>query len=79
MIYLIITACLNNNWGVKDFEHRKKTYIESITQMLNVLPRGIIPIIVENNGQRKTFLDDFGTNILYTNNNSIIFPHKSCN
>jgi hypothetical protein len=53
MIYLVITACLKPKVGIDDDEHRKRTYIESITNTLKVLPEGIKPIIVENNGPRR--------------------------
>ena len=79
MIYLIITTCLQPKFGIDDEEHRKRTYIESITHTLKVLPDGIKPIIVENNGQRPTFLDDFGVDVLYTDNNKFSFPSKAGN
>jgi hypothetical protein len=79
MIYLIITTCLNPKAGINDAEHRERTYIDSISHTLKVLPDGIKPIIVENNGQRSTFLDDFGIDVLYTNNNQLTFPSKAGN
>jgi len=79
MIYLVITACLKPKVGIDDEEHRKRTYIESITNTLKVLPEGIKPIIVENNGPRPTFLDDFGVDVLYTDNNAHNFPSKAGN
>ena len=79
MIYLIITTCLQPKFGIDDEEHLKRTYIESITHTLKVLPDGIKPIIVENNGQRPTFLDDFGVDVLYTDNNKFSFPSKAGN
>jgi len=39
----------------------------------------IKPIIVENNGLRKTFLDDLNCDICYTNNNFIDYKHKGEN
>jgi len=39
----------------------------------------IIPIIVENNGERKTFLDNLKCEVCYTNNNIIDCPHKGGN
>ena len=76
MIYLIITTsielvnCINNN------EDRTARYKDSITKTLSFLPAYIQPIIVENNGKRKTILDDFNIPVHYTNNNTCIFPHK---
>ena len=79
MIYLIITSSIANKHGIRHTEHREKTYKEAITQTLRVLPAGIKPIIVENNGQRTTFLDDFGVDVLYTDNNDFRFRHKGVN
>lgn len=79
MIYLIITTSIINKHGIKDAEHRKKNYIDSINQTLKYLPNGIIPIIVENNGKRETFMDDFGIDVLYTNNNELSCRHKGIN
>jgi len=77
--YLIITASLDAKYGVRDYEHRKITYIDSITQTLKVLPKDVIPIIVENNGPRSTPLDTLGCEVFYTNNNSLCFRHKGGN
>jgi hypothetical protein len=79
MIYLIITSSIENNYGIRDVAHREKTYKESIEQSLSVLPKSIKPIIVENNGQRQTFLDDFGVDVVYTENNFKQFPNKGGN
>ena len=79
MIYLIITCSINNKSGIVDFEQRKKNYLESITQTLSILPPNIKPIIVENNGLRETYLDDFPCDVHYTNNNSVNYVHKGVN
>jgi hypothetical protein len=39
----------------------------------------IKPIIIENNGKRVTFLNDFGIDVHYTENNSKSFKHKGIN
>ncbi len=39
----------------------------------------LIPIIVENNGTRKTFLDDLGCDVVYTEDNRFSFRHKGGN
>lgn len=71
MIYFIVTTCLLDN----NFEIRKQQYINSISYILEYIKHktNVKIIIVENNGQRATFLDDFASycNILYTNNNSL--------
>lgn len=79
MIYLIITSSIANKHGIHDAVHRERTYREAITQTLSVLPEGIKPIIVENNGQRRTFLDDFGVDVFYTDNNDFRSRHKGVN
>ena len=54
-------------------------YKESITTNLSYVFHEIKPIIIENNGQRKTFLDDFGVDVHYTDNNKCSFKHKGIN
>jgi hypothetical protein len=80
MIYLIITACINNNFGKKQYDVRKNNYITSINKSLSLLPPEIKPIIVENssNGE-KTYLDDLECEIMYTDNNKTIYKHKGFN
>jgi len=75
MYYLIITACINNRFGLQNTETRKQEYLSAITETLTHLPTEIIPVIVENNGHRQTYLDGFQHNnkiipVIYTNNNS---------
>ena len=77
--YLVITASLHTKYGIRDYEHRLRTYIDSIVHTLKVLPKDVIPIIVENNGPRSTPLDTLGCEVLYTDNNSLQFRHKGGN
>jgi hypothetical protein len=97
MIYLIITTCINNRYGVNNFEERKQRYIDCIQSAVsivkktsfdevggthgetNVKPCNITPIIVENNGERETYLNDLGCEVIYTNNNLLSFPQKGIN
>lgn len=95
MIYLIITASLNNSYGLNtNLDTRIARYIESIRHTLNIVNTinmgvqlKIKPIIVENNGQRNTFLDDFmnsinpyyNCDVLYTSNNNVKYPNKGVN
>jgi hypothetical protein len=81
MIYIIITTCINNKDGVKDDSHRKNRYFDSIKQILSFIENDstIKPIIVENNGKRDTYLDDFNCDVFYTNNNQQRFRHKGKN
>jgi len=93
MIYLIITTSINNKFGLgykygsQNNEYRKQRYLDSIGAALSFTkdePR-IKPIIVENNGDRITYLDEFikqtgfECDIVYTNNNNYVFPHKGVN
>jgi hypothetical protein len=81
MIYLLITTCIENRIGMQEPEKRKTEYLSAIAETLSHLPPQIIPIIVENNGQRVTYLDNFVHNgtpvsVLYTNNNRKIYSTK---
>ena len=81
MIYIIITASINTKVGVQNNIHRQKRYIESITQLLQLINNDLTvkPIIVENNGARQTYLDNLNCDICYTNNNTIQTNHKGEN
>lgn len=84
MIYLIITASINNKFGTSNYEERKQRYLLAISETLKYLPESIIPIIVENNGKRETFLDNFlhygaPVQVIYTNNNKMTFKSKGVN
>ncbi len=82
MIYIIITACIHNKrGGIVNFEERKKRYIMCINQLLCFLKEypDIKPIIVENNGDKDTYLNDLDCEVLYTNNNSIDTENKGIN
>jgi hypothetical protein len=81
MIYLIITTSINNKNGIKDFEHRKFRYIDSIKSSLSLIngDNTIKPIIIENNGYRQTYLDGFGCEVAYSNNNTLNLKHKGAN
>ena len=81
MIYVIITTSIHNKEGVQNNNHRQKRYVESITEALKIIKNipDVKPIIVENNGHRKTFLDNFDCDICYTDNNKISYKHKGGN
>ena len=82
MIYLIITTCIENKHGIQNNDSRKNRYIDCIQQTLSLLKKqnsSIIPIIVENNGLRKTYLDVFDCDILYTNHNQKKNKNKGVN
>lgn len=84
MIYLIITASIQDKYTLSDSDERKKRYFDCISQTLKYLPNTITPIIVENNGIRETFLDNFIHNeskvrVIYTNNNNRLYKNKGVN
>jgi len=81
MIYLIITTSINTKYNQLHYDHRKNRYINSISNVLNILKTNekIKPIIVENNGERHTYLNDLGCDIVYTDNNKIQCQHKGVN
>lgn len=75
MIYLLITASLNNMFWSDHPERREQEYRTAIMDSLSHLPAEIQPIIVENNGKRATFLDHFQhkgkpVDVIYTDNNA---------
>ena len=88
MIYIIITASINNNYCEyikannlsKSSNDRNNRYITSITQLLKLIENDndIKPIIVENGGKRETYLNNFNCDVLYTNNNDV-YIHKGFN
>jgi hypothetical protein len=75
MIYAILTTSLIQS----HYDIRKQQYITGITNNIRQLQKikdiGKI-IIVENNGNIKSFLDDFNVDVLYTDNNSINSTNK---
>jgi hypothetical protein len=83
MIYIIITTSIYNKVGITNDIHRQNRYIESIKQLLLLIKinniEDIKPIIVENNGNRQSYLDDLNCDICYTNNNNLNFLHKGAN
>lgn len=78
MIYLIITTSINNKEGVINDEHRKNRYIDCIQSTLSLIANdeSVRPIIVENNGDRETYLNNFNCDVIYTNNNMLNVQHK---
>lgn len=79
MIYLIFTASIFSDNEKQKTNNRKDRYLVSIKSALDLLSKykyDIKPIIVENNGLRKTYLDDLGCDVFYTNNNVKNVAHK---
>ena len=84
MIYLILTTSIHNRFGIINDLKRKERYLFAIKGTLSLLPACITPIIVENNGERETYLDYFlhdgkPVRVIYTNNNEIRFHSKATN
>ena len=71
MLYIIVTCCIHNTVGVLNDTLRKNRYIECITALLDLVKGDdrVKVILVENNGVRKTFLDSFGCDVVYTDTN----------
>ena len=68
MIYFIVTTCVYNDCNI-----RKTQYIDGITKLKEILTylcfENYKIIIVENNGERSTFLNTLGCEVYYTENN----------
>jgi hypothetical protein len=85
MIYLLITTSINNRFGTQNDTERKERYLHAISETLKVLPYEIKPLIVENNGKRETYLDNFyhhhrqHVKVFYTSNNKNEFKNKAAN
>jgi hypothetical protein len=82
MIYIIITSSINNKVGVQNDKHRMDRYIECINSAISLSKKydNMKIIVVENNGERKTFLNDIiGCDVVYTYNNFLNFKHKGVN
>jgi hypothetical protein len=85
MIYLIITTSINNRYGKQDADERRDRYLFAIKETLKNLPYEIKPLIIENNGKRDTYLDDFyhhhqqHVKVFYTDNNKQQFKSKGVN
>ena len=82
MIYVIITASIHNRFGLINDERRRERYLTAIADTLRHIPSTMTPIIVENNGERSTYLDHFQhhgkpVRIVYTNNNEQIYQNKA--
>jgi len=74
-IFVIVTASM-----FSDCDVRKQEYTHAILRLREELQKFPVldyeMIIVENNGYRPTFFDDFGCKVLYTNNNSLPTGNK---
>lgn len=81
MIYIIITTSIFINGGNADLKHRQFRYMNSIQHLLKLIQNdvSIQPIIVENNGLSRSYLDELDCDIYYTYNNQFRCSHKGVN
>lgn len=74
MLYFILTAC------VMDSPMREQQYFAAFTALqCYLVTNGFSDyriIVVEGNGQRETYLDELGCDVLYTTNNSLPTQNK---
>lgn len=70
--FLIITCCIDNNGGATWPDRRRQEYYLGIANFLNLCPKSIKPIIVENSKENASYLDVFNCPVVYTNDNSKI-------
>jgi hypothetical protein len=75
MIWLIITACIDNWYGGRDLEKRNKEYKEGITGTLKHIGKDIRVIIVENTASGPTFLNDY-SEVFLTHNSRLKLENK---
>jgi hypothetical protein len=75
MLYFILTACV-----MDDSPMREQQYFAAFTALQCYLVTNSFTdyriIIVEGNGQRETYLDELGCDVLYTTNNSLPTQNK---
>lgn len=75
MLYILITTCL----VLDNFQDiRKQQYIFCINNIISLFNNfdNIKFIIIENNNNTNSYLDNFGIDVLYTNNNLINTNNK---
>ena len=75
-VWLIITSCINNKFGIQNLEQRKLEYTNAIQSVLKIIPSEIQIRIVENSSNEPTFLDTFGIPVIYTKHSNIDVRNK---
>jgi len=73
-VYFIVTTSLYDNCVIRKDQYTRG--ILSLVRFLGDTDFAYKIIIVENNGVRPTFLDDFGIDVLYTENNFLRTTNK---
>lgn len=86
MIYLILTASLQNRMPSLVTEDRLARYRYAISESLRCLPEGVQPLIVENSGSshNQATLEDFSCHgqpvpVIYTDNGTRTMRNKGVN
>ena len=74
MLYVILTACIFDDSPVREREYI--TAYSSLYTWIHLADLEAKIIIIENNGQRPTYLDDLGCDVLYTTNNQLPTANK---
>jgi hypothetical protein len=84
MIYIIVTTCIHNKrGGVVKYDDRRDRYMKCIRILLEHIEKypteEVKPIVVENNGDSDTYLNELSCDVVYTNNNDIDTKGKGVN
>lgn len=75
MIYFILTACILNDSEIREREYNTAFIsLDSYLRLNNMTDYKII--FVEGNGKRDTYLDEFGCDVFYTDNNDLPTKNK---
>ena len=74
MIYFIATSSVFNNSPIRQFQYT--TAISKLKLLLSSFPADYRLIIVENNGNRHTFLNELHDTVFYTYNNFLNVSNK---
>ena len=84
MIYIIVTTSIHNKrGGIVKYDERRDRYMKCIHILLENIKKypteEVKPIVVENNGDSDTYLNELCCDVVYTNNNEIDTKHKGVN
>ena len=75
-VWLVMTSCIHNKFGIQNSEKRQKEYKNAIQSVLKYIPAEIQVRIVENSTQSPTFLDEFDIPVVYTHHSNINVRNK---
>lgn len=75
MIYFLVSTSLYNNCSIRELQYI--TGINKLKEVIKIMDiQNYKIIIIENNGQRDTFLNNLGEEVFYTNNNFLNTNNK---